>query len=493
MGKEQKTGQSPKKKRRWRRTRWTALAFVVAHLLGFVTSVNAVMGVRTPQGTIAWVATLNSFPWVAVPAYWVFGRSDFNGYVTARREERADIDHLEDRGESNIRPYLVELPPDAAALMALERLAEMPFTRGNRAELLIDGDATFDSILEGIAGAEDYILVQFYIVKDDGLGRRLKEALIERARQGVRVYFLYDEIGSHQLPRAYGDDLTEAGASFSAFNTTRGSGNRFQLNFRNHRKIVVVDGHTTWIGGHNVGDEYLGLDPEFGNWRDTHVRIEGPAALAAQLAFVEDWHWATDELPQLSWDVREDRHVDDGIEVLVLPSSPADQRETAGLMFVHAISSARQRIWIASPYFVPDEAVTAALKLAALRGVDVRVLIPDNPDHMLVYLSAFSFLDELKGTGIRIYRYTDGFMHQKVMLVDDQAAAVGTANLDNRSFRLNFEITTMMVDEPFAQQVEEMFLADFRRSRVMDPDEFEERGLWFRFAVRLSRLTAPIL
>jgi cardiolipin synthase len=306
----------------------------------------------------------------------------------------------------------------------------------------------------------------------------------------VRVRFLYDEVGSHDLPRSYKDELREAGIEVFDFHTQKGPGNRFQLNFRNHRKVVVVDGTVAWVGGHNVGDEYLGRDPKFGHWRDTHVRIEGPAALGAQLSFAEDWYWATGRRLDVSWNPVPANGGD--VPVLIIPSGPADELETANLMFVHAINSATERIWIASPYFVPDRPVITALQLAGLRGVDVRILIPDEPDHLGVYLAAFAYLDESEGTGVRFYRYQDGFAHQKVMLIDRSIATIGTANFDNRSFRLNFEITAVVADRGFALKVEQMLETDFSRSRLMEPGEYDRKPWWFRFAVKLARLTAPI-
>jgi cardiolipin synthase len=251
-----------------------------------------------------------------------------------------------------------------------------------------------------------------------------------------------------------------------------------------------VDGHTTWIGGHNVGDEYLGKHPTLTPWRDTHVKIEGPAALAAQLSFLEDWHWATDSTPPLRW---EPSAVHDDLPVLIVPSGPADSLETAGLMFVHAINSATRRIWIASPYFVPDEAVIGALQLAGLRGVDVRILIPENPDHYLVYLAAYSYFAEASHTGVKFFRYRHGFMHQKVMVIDDRVAAIGTANMDNRSFRLNFEVTAFVADSAFTASVERTFLEDFAGSREMVEADYRDRSWWFKLRVRIARLMAPIL
>ena len=467
-----------------------AALVVFFHVLGLISSAHAIMSTRTEQGAVAWAVSLNTFPYLAVPAYWVLGRSRFQGYVTARQGEMGEIASV----SSDARAAVIdlEIPPEAVtpAARAAQRLAGMPFLKGNSLDLLVDGDATFSSILEGIDAAEDYVLFQFYIVHDDEIGRQIKDHLIARANAGVRVYFLYDEVGSKDLPKAFKQELADAGVEVSAFNTRKGAGNRFQINFRNHRKVVVVDGTVAWVGGHNVGDEYLGRDPKFGHWRDTHVRIEGPAALGAQLSFSEDWYWATDRKLDLHWDPVQS--TDGDVPVLILPSGPADELETASLMFVHAINSASERIWIASPYFVPDPPVVTALQLAGLRGVDVRILIPDAIDHLSVYLAAYSYLDEAGETGVKFYRYKDGFLHQKVMLIDDGTSTVGTANFDNRSFRLNFEITAIIADRDFAAEMERMLEADFARSRLMASGEFDAKPWWFRLAVKLARLTAPV-
>jgi cardiolipin synthase len=477
------------KKKVKRRMMITAV-LIVFHVVGFLSSIHAVMSTRTSQGAIAWAVSLNTFPYVAVPAYWVLGRTRFQGYVTARQTGDLEIQHVV-RAASAESEQLRSTGERTGAVRAAELLAEIPTLRGNTVDLLIDGDRTFESIFEGIEQAREYLLIQFFIVKDDGLGRQLKTRLIDKAREGVRVFFLYDEVGSYKLPKSYIEDLREAGVEVFNFHTRKGPRNRFQINLRNHRKIVVADGHTAWVGGHNVGDEYLGKDPKFGRWRDTHLKIEGPAALAVQLSFFEDWHWATDSIPDLDW---APQHLDEtGADVLIVPTGPADRLESAGLMFIHAINSAQERIWIASPYFVPDEAVMAALQLAGLRGVDVRILIPDQPDHLLVYLAAFSYFDEARATGVKLYRYTDGFLHQKTMLIDQNVAAVGTANFDNRSFRLNFEITAFVSDEDFASETEQMFLDDFVNSREVQQGDYSDRSFWFKLAVRLSRLTAPVL
>jgi cardiolipin synthase len=463
---------------------------IVAHVLGFISSIYAVMETRTAQGAVAWAVTLNAFPYVAVPAYWILGRSKFEGYVTSRQEGDHEIRHIARAAAEKAGHMRSNRARDSADSRAGENLAKIPYLRGNEVELLVDGDATFSNIFEGIARAEKYVLVQFFIIKDDDLGRELKAALLERAGAGVRVHVLYDEIGSNKLPKSYLQELRDAGVEIFDFHTQKGARNRFQINFRNHRKIVVVDGHTAWVGGHNVGDEYMGRDPEFGHWRDTHVRITGPAVLAVQLSFLEDWYWATEKAPEYHWEP----HIltGEGVDVLIFPTGPADRLETATLMFMAAINAAEERLWIASPYFVPDESIMNSLHLAALRGVDVRILIPDKADHLLVYLAAFSYFEEAAGTGIKFFRYTDGFLHQKVVLVDDEISAVGTANFDNRSFRLNFEIMAVVADPTFAAEIEQMLLDDFEKSVEMQPGDYENKSFWFKLGVRLARLTAPV-
>ncbi len=460
------------------------------HLVGALHAVHAIMCVRNSQSAIAWAISLITFPYLAIPLYWFFGRSKFAGYVESRRKGNLEINHIADKAISRIYDYRSADAAGIADLKTLEALARMPFTRANRVDLLVDGPATFDAIFEGIDRAQIYLLVQFFIIHDDELGRALKARLIQKARAGVRVLLLYDEVGSHDLPESYLQELRDEKIEVHGFGTPEKRKNRFQINFRNHRKIVVVDGRLAFVGGLNVGDEYMGRSARFGPWRDTHVRIEGPAVMGVQLAFLEDWYWASDQTPDLAWVPQP--AADSNQHVLILPTGPADDRETCDLFFVHAINSARQRVWITSPYFVPDPPVIRALQLAALRGVDVRIMLPQKPDHLLVYLSAFSYLGEMERSNVRIFRYQPGFLHQKVMLVDDDGAVVGTANLDNRSFHLNFEIMVLVSDLAFAGAVARMLERDFQQCRQVTADEYKRRGFGFRLAVRIARLLSPV-
>ena len=475
-------------------TLWSLLGFLAAgvEILGVLTAAHAVMGVRTAQGAIAWALSLVMFPYIALPLYWLISRNKFEGYVNARRVHDLAIHDIVQDADRRTREQGLFLKDLSPTRRVFEALAEMAFTHSNHVELLIDGEAAFREIFRSIETAKEYILVQFFIVRDDHLGRELKTRLIHKAQEGVRVMFLYDEIGSRSVRRSrtFERDLTAAGVMIRPFGSNRRWRNRFQINFRNHRKIAVVDGRVAYVGGLNVGDEYVGRDPKIGSWRDTHVRLEGPAVHAVQLSFMEDWYWAAQEIPTLDWTPRPASSGDQN--VLVLPTGPADDLETCGLFFVHMINLAQQRLWITSPYFVPDPQVICALQLAALRGVDVRIMLPEHTDHWLVWLSSFSFLEEAEQADVKIYRYQPGFMHHKVILVDDHLAAVGTANLDNRSFRLNFEITVLVDDREFAAQVEQMLQHDFEHCERAHAEDLLQRSFWFRVAVRVARLMSPL-
>lgn len=456
-----------------------------AHAIGFATSLHALMGTRTAPGTVAWVVSLNAIPYIAVPAYWVFGRDRIADYVQLRRQRVTSLNRSLDSHRAELAPFRTEWSERDATFRAVEQLARIPFVDGNRAELLIDGKAIFESIFDGIEAAEDYLLVQFYIVRDDKRGRELQRLLIDKAREGVRVFVLFDSIGSLDLGRSYISELTEAGVEVRSFFQHESWLDRFQLNFRNHRKLVVADGKVGWIGGMNIGDEY-----ESAGWRDAHLRVEGPAVLNMQLSFLEDWRWVTDELPVVSW---QPKPASAGVPVLILPSGPADEFETASLMVQQFIHLAEKRIWISSPYFVPDEGVIGALKLAALGGVDVRLLLPEHTDSRLAGLAAYRYMDALSAAGVRIFRYQPGLMHAKVFLIDDRGAAISTVNMDNRSFRLNFELTALVDDSAFAGEVAQMFEADFANSREMEDNAFADMSLWFRLTSRGANLFAPVL
>ena len=437
-------------------------------------------------------------PYLTLVPYLFLGRSKFRGYADARRIENESLrtqahPHAWDEHASSAGRPTEELGHQL--VRSLTHLGGMPFLPGNSVRTLVNGEATFAAILEAIDQAHSYIVVQFFIVRDDALGEMLKDALLAKAAQGVRIYFLYDSIGSFDLPHSYVAKLRAGGVEVHPFATNRRFVNRFQLNFRNHRKIVSVDGERAFVGGHNVGVEYLGAKPPLSPWRDTHIEVRGPVVASIQFVFTEDWYWATQTLPPLDMPPYRpnDQPGDQGMHCIVMPTGPADKQETCSLFFVEAINAARERIWITTPYLVPDEAVFSALRLAVLRGVDVRILIPSRRDHYVVFEASKLYAYDSVNAGIRIFRYRPGFLHQKVVLIDTVAAAIGSANLDNRSFRLNFEIMVLTVDRGFANEVEAMLTRDFAQSYEIDRNEYRQAPAFRRVTMHVARLFSPIL
>jgi cardiolipin synthase len=463
------------------------------HLLGIIAAIHALMTVRTAQGSIAWAMPLIFIPYITLIPYLVFGRSSFDAYIKARRQANREM--RDAIVNLDWRPWIEEAVAarkSAAytSLRAMPKLGRMPCLANNEVKLLVNGDETFSAIFAAISKAKQAVLVQFFIIHDDDLGKRLQALLLEKAAEGVSIHVLYDRIGSHALPASYSEKLRAGGVQIKAFATRSGWLNRFQINFRNHRKIVVVDGEIGFVGGHNVGDEYLGLKPPLAPWRDTHVAVVGPVVACLQESFAEDWFWATRELPPL---ILPESYPEDGVLCQLLASGPADPQETCSLFFVEAIHAATERVWITTPYFIPDEAVSAALYLAVLRGVDVRILLPSRPDHYVVYAASSLFAFEAVRAGVRMFRYKPGFLHQKVVLVDNEISAIGSANMDNRSFRLNFELMLLTVDEDFAREVESMLNADFELAHELSIEESRETHHLQQLGMRVARLISPIL
>ena len=462
-----------------------AALLALAEILGILLAVDAVMRPRSSQAAIAWSIALIVLPVVTIPIYLVFGRTHFHGYREALREKEASIGaHLED-WFSRMAAMAAEPHEGLEAVEDLVRgLTRIPFTRGNRVELLVDGEATYGAMHDAIATAESYIRVQFYIVQDGSVARQLSRALIEKARSGVRVHFLYDEIGCWTLPESFLNALRDASIQVSGFKTTRGHRNRFQINFRNHRKLLVVDGRIGFIGGLNLADEYL-------TYRDTHLRIDGPAAQHIQFSILKDWFWATRQIPELSVAIQP--AAADDLKVSIVNTGPADSMPNCSALFATLVKTARRRLWLTSPYFVPDDVMVRALQAAAIRGVDVRILLPGKADHRFVELASFTYYNEMIDCGVQLFRYQDRFLHQKVVLVDDRLAGVGTVNLDNRALYLNFEATALVADDRFARRVEAMLQADLALCEPVDRTHFDNKPLWFRVAARIARLASPLL
>lgn len=466
---------------------WLVVFVVLLQVTALYCAVLAVRNARTPQGSVAWVVFLMTAPYIGVPAFLFLGNFHFDGYLTARRDSDQVITGLEDFKER----FPPRQPQNEGIYAAMQKIGDIPVGSGSDLDLLIDGAETFDAIFDAISKAKSYILVQSYIINDDKIGSRLRDALIERTASGVATRLLYDAVGCAKLPKSYLQSLSDAGVEVVNAHARGGPKSRFQINFRNHRKTIVVDGEVGFTGGLNMGDEYMGENPKFGFWRDTHARLTGPIVQQLQLIFAEDWHWATREnlIDILNWDIKPAKANKDAV---IVATGPGDEFDTGSLYFCALIDAAKDRLWIASPYFVPENDILTSLKLAAMRGVDVRVLTPELADHTIPWLAALEYFDEIMEAGVEVWRYNQGFMHQKVVLVDDMISSVGTTNLDNRSCRLNFEETAVVFDQDTALQVAEMFQSDFARSFRLTL-KLADRNFKERYGAPLARLFSPLL
>ncbi len=465
-----------------------SLIWIATYFLGFLFAILALWRARTAQGATAWVVALIGFPVISIPLFLIFGRNKFYGYVRNRK----NLENEALRQTTEIRKFFNEQKSLTSVLKELTVLASKAnqpgFTTSNELELLVNAEATYKSMFEAIEKAKEYILFQFYIYREDDIGNKFKQALIKKVAQGVKVYFLYDGIGS-RISKSFTREMQKAGVKIFGFESTKKWPSQWQINFRNHRKIVVVDGHEAFIGGINVGDEYLGKS-DFGPWRDTHVKICGPAAAAAQISFIKDWYWVTGKALKLTWVDPTPGH---GADVLVLHTGPSDEGDVCSLAHLAIVTSAKKRIWISNPYFIPPDSLSDALALAALRGVDIRIIIPSYGDNLLVQYASYPHVEKLLRVGVKFMKYTAGFPHQKVMLIDDDIGVVGSTNFDARSFFINFEIMAISDDANFIKNIEDMLKNDFLQSKDLTIHFFDNLPRWKQLATRAARLFAPML
>ncbi|MCU6710726.1 cardiolipin synthase [Paenibacillus sp. J5C_2022] len=368
------------------------------------------------------------------------------------------------------------------------------YTDNNEIDIYTNGNRKFDALLEDIAAASHHIHLVYYIVRDDALGRRLVKALAEKAAQGIEVRFLYDHIGSSALPKRFFRELRAAGGMEVAFFPSRIPYLNLKINYRNHRKLAIIDGKVGYIGGFNIGDEYLGLNKHFGEWRDTHLKVKGNAVLQMQAQFLMDWNLAFSgkiELLEHYFPVSDEMPGRIGMQLVA--SGPDSEEQQIKNAYVKMIYSAEQTICLQTPYFVPDESLLTSLRIAAQSGVDVRIMMPSKPDHFFVYWASRSYMGELLASGIKIYLYERGFLHAKTLVIDSKVASVGTANLDIRSFKLNFEMNAFIYDRDTSNRLMDIFRQDEKECHLLTAEEYAARPLFQRMKESVSRLLSPIL
>jgi cardiolipin synthase A/B len=459
-------------------------------LLDAIVTVGTLVAVmhlkREPMPAIAWSLTVLLMPFFGAFLFFVFGYQTVHRRLSRRRKRSKAYKKFTARADG----ASAGVPQRWDVLARLGHHGDgFPVTGGNAVTLYHEGTDAFDAMIRAIDRAEHHVHLQFFIFRSDSTGQRFIDALCRCAQRKVEVRLLVDSVGSYNLPSRLLRCLQRDGGRVASFLPLL---NPFRVNLRNHRKILVVDGHTGFAGGLNAGNEYIGKHPKFGYWRDTHFRVEGPAVEGLQHTFLEDWYFTTTEAVKGGLYFPSVGAAGSALAQVVASGPDADFkaiRET----YVAAILRARERVWIASPYFVPDAGLRDALLLAARSGVDVRFLGLYRPDKWLPFLAARYHWTDMLAAGVKVYQYARGMMHSKYVLVDGEWASVGSANTDNRSLLLNFELNCQFFDADVVRELEDAYLKDLEWSVRIDPAVYATRPLIGRLAENACRLFSPVL
>ncbi len=451
---------------------------------------------RHPTQTITWLVVLGSFPLVGFIFYLLFGRNyrkekmfrkkyflDKQAFLTVEGEEDPRNDEkLSLMGEHQGKLFNLA-----------QKLGNSPISFDTATKILTNGEETFQHIIEQLKKARHHIHMEYYIVRHDRIGQEIKNLLIEKAHQGVKVRFLYDAVGSWQLSKSYINELKNEGIEMVTFGPVKLPFLNNKFNFRNHRKMIIIDGNIGFVGGLNIGDEYLGRNKQIGFWRDTHLMLRGEAVRTLQLIFLQDWYYMTSHsfltAEYLSPQINDESH--GGVQLIA--GGPDNEWSVIKNIFFSMIASAEKSVWIASPYFIPDEDIFSAIKVAALSGIDVRLLVPNKPDKRIVFHASRSYFPELLDAGVKVYEYERGFMHSKIVIVDYELASIGTSNMDMRSFHLNFEVNAFLFRTNSTQKLVEEYLNDLEFSKQLDKATFDDRHLGFKVLESTARLLSPLL
>ena len=455
---------------------------------------------RSPQTVWTWLLLLYFIPILGFILYLVIGQDFHKSRMFKAKEIEGELKYAVRRQEETIYHKRLRLAnPEMARFKDLIlynlEAGEAVLTDNNDIRVYTDGKVKFRALIEEMRQAKKYIHLQYYIIRNDELWQEIEKVLIEKAREGVAVRVLFDSMGCRTMKNKDWERLENEGIQVAEFFPALLGKLQLRVNYRNHRKIVVIDGRIGFVGGFNVGREYLGRDKKFGYWRDTHLCIEGAAVTSLAVRFVLDWNYAAKEnlflddtlfeIPQYT------RHGRDPVQII--SSGPDSQIKTIHDNYLRLIHSAKDHVYIQTPYFIPDDSILDALKIASRSGIDVRIMVPCKPDHPFVYRATQYYARVLANHDITIYFYENGFLHAKTIMIDGRMASVGSANLDFRSFKLNFEINSFIYDRNMTDKLEQIFVNDIRSSRVITPEMFANQSRWLRFKQTFSRLLSPIL
>lgn len=457
-------------------------------------------GRKNPRSTLLWVMVLNFVPIIGFILYLYFGRDYKRREKFHLKKEQDDwIESLTDVQWSQISQggfdYVNPRSKDYDPLIKLNiRSDNAVLTQENAVEMFFEGENFFQSLLKDIEEAEESIEFQFYIMRNDGIGGLLMDALKKKAQEGVRVRVLFDAYGSRRFtPKNNWEHMRDAGVEVEFFMRFYFTLLDFRMNFRNHRKLVIIDNRIGYIGGFNVGDDYLGRYKKMGPWRDTHLRITGTAAAGMKIRFLQDWYYASGKNVEEEPSFGAVPHETERVAIQVVSSGPDTDYPNIKHALIRMILSAKKEIYIQTPYLVPDYAVLEAFKQALIAGVELHLMIPNKPDHPVIYWATTSYAAELVEYGAKLYVYEEGFLHSKVFLFDDYLSMVGSANIDERSFSLNFETSAVLYDEGVNAKLKEQFKRDVEKSTFYTKEEYRNRPLIQRIKEPVCRLFSPLL
>lgn len=452
-------------------------------ILGVVISEN-----RNPVKSLAWVTVLIVVPVVGIVLYFFFGQNFKNKRMITRRN-RKKLKRMEHRRPVDI--HKLDFRETTRQQIRLARsLVGAYYYEGNDIEIFTSGREKFDRLFEDIEKARQSICIQYYIFEDDNIGTKLSDLLIKKAKEGVKIRLIYDHVGSLHVKSKFFSRMRKAGIEAYPFFRVNFPLLAYRINWRNHRKLVIIDGETGYVGGMNVADRYID-GGKFESWRDTHLRITGPGVISLIYSFAVDWNFMGQPLDEI---IRmEPKKKTGNMGVQFITSGPTNQWGNIELMFHKAISSATERVYIQTPYFLPTEGLLKALVTAALANVDVRIMIPYETDSDILRYASFSYIAECLRAGMKFYLYRAGMLHSKVIIIDNELTSVGSTNFDFRSFEHNFEGNIFVYSRDFNRKSTEMFLADQQKSTRILASEWKKRPRMKRWAESTLRLLSPVL
>lgn len=455
---------------------------------------------KSPKSVWAWLLLLLFMPVVGFAFYLLLGTDMHKRKLFRIKEVEDNFHNVLRRQEQVIKNVDMDIVDSEFSKFADLALYNMKtsgaiLSDDNSVDIFVNGDMLFEQMMEDMKGAEEFIHVQSYILRNDILFERIVNVLREKARQGVEVRVLFDAMGCRTIRKKFWRKLNAEGIETAEFFPAVFRRFHLRMNYRNHRKIIVIDNRVGYVGGFNIGKEYIGLDDKFGNWRDTHLRITGGGVLGLQLRFLLDWNYAARQ-NLFSVSKYYDTFFSDGREgckLQIISSGPDQTDKPIRDNYLRLIHKAKKSIYIQTPYFVPDEAILDSLLIAIRSGVDVNIMIPCKPDHPFVYWATYSYIGDLVMAGAKCYTYDNGFLHAKGMIVDGMVLCYGTANMDIRSFCLNFEVNTIIYDEKAASLMQECFIRDLEFCTRISKDTYMGRSLSVKFKEQVSRLMSPLL